>query len=330
MADDFKYDVFLSHSSKDMEVVRPIAERLRKDGLRVWFDDWEICKDDPIPSTIEEGLEHSRVLVLCMSADAFGSEWARLEAGTFRFRDPLNKERRFIPLRLDKAPIKGSLAQFLFIDWLGSHQQEYPQLLAACRSQTQQLAAEEQVVRKRIEKGIFQLDYKAEISAYAFGSDGKRALSGAQDNTVRLWDVENGRCLRTLTGHVHHVSSVAWSGDQRLALSRASNDRLVRLWNLGTGRCLRTLQGHTSGVRSVVWSTDQRWALSGSWDKTIRLWNVETGRCLQVFLGHTSYVRSVGWSSDKTRILSGSHDNTVRLWDVEDGRCLRVLEGHGV
>jgi hypothetical protein len=47
-----------------------------------------------------------------MSANAFGSDWAQLEAGTFRFRDPLNKERRFIPLRLDDAPIKGSLAQF--------------------------------------------------------------------------------------------------------------------------------------------------------------------------------------------------------------------------
>lgn len=33
-------------------------------------------------------------------------------------RDPLNKERRFIPLRLDDAPIKGSLAQFLYINWL--------------------------------------------------------------------------------------------------------------------------------------------------------------------------------------------------------------------
>ena len=54
----------------------------------------------------EAGLEHSRVLVLCMSAHAFGSDWAQLEARTFRFRDPLNQERRFIPLRLHDAPIK--------------------------------------------------------------------------------------------------------------------------------------------------------------------------------------------------------------------------------
>ena len=39
-----------------------------------------------------------------MSAHAFGSDRAQLEAGTSRFRDPLNQERRFIPLRLDDAP----------------------------------------------------------------------------------------------------------------------------------------------------------------------------------------------------------------------------------
>jgi hypothetical protein len=32
---------FLSHSAKDKAVVRPLAERLRADGLKVWFDEWE-------------------------------------------------------------------------------------------------------------------------------------------------------------------------------------------------------------------------------------------------------------------------------------------------
>src|SRR5258705_9875916 len=118
MSEQFSFDVFISHSTKDKQVVRAIAERLRADGLRVWFDDWQLRVGDSIPAKIEEGLEHSRVLLLYMSANAFGSDWAQLESGTFRFRDPLNKERRFIPLRLDDAPIKGSKAQFLYIEWL--------------------------------------------------------------------------------------------------------------------------------------------------------------------------------------------------------------------
>ena len=101
----FKYDVFLSHSAKDKAVVRPIAERLKKDGLKVLFDEWEIRPGDSIPAKIEEGLAYSRVLVLFMSANAFGSGWAQLETGTFRFRDPLNKDRLFVSLRLNDCEI---------------------------------------------------------------------------------------------------------------------------------------------------------------------------------------------------------------------------------
>ena len=110
---DFQYDVFLSHSSKDKAVVRPLAERLRADG----------------PSKF--GARNSAFARprLCMSAQAFGSNWAQLEAGTFRFRDPLNRERRFIPLRLDDAPIKGFLAQFLYSNWPSAdREQEYAKL----------------------------------------------------------------------------------------------------------------------------------------------------------------------------------------------------------
>ena len=112
MSDGFDYDVFLSHSAQDKAVVRPLAERLRADGVKVWFDEWVLKPGDCIErnqsktAKIEEGLERSRVLVLCMSAHAFGSDWAQLESGTFRFRAPLNKERRFLPRRLDDASIR--------------------------------------------------------------------------------------------------------------------------------------------------------------------------------------------------------------------------------
>ena len=80
MSASFKYDVFLSHSEADKGVVREVATRLKADGVRVWLDEWEIGPGDNIPHKIEEGLEHSRVLVLFMSSSAFGSDWAKLES----------------------------------------------------------------------------------------------------------------------------------------------------------------------------------------------------------------------------------------------------------
>ena len=159
MRSNFEHDVFLSYSAKDKAVVRALAERLRTDGIKVWFDEWMLRPGDSIPAKIEEGLEHSRVLVLGMSAHAFGSDWAQLESGTFRFRDPLNKQRRFLPLRLDDAPIRGSLAQFLYIDWRSSESRErgYDKLLQACRSLSAEPTAVTLVKREDVRPGSEQV-----------------------------------------------------------------------------------------------------------------------------------------------------------------------------
>jgi len=65
---------------------------------------------------VEQGLEQSRTLVLCMSANAFASDWVKLERHTALFRDPTNAQRRFVPLRLDDTEIKDRLKQFAYVD----------------------------------------------------------------------------------------------------------------------------------------------------------------------------------------------------------------------
>ena len=112
MANEFEYDVFLSHASADKPAVWELAERLKRDGLRVWLDEWVIQPGDSIPLAIEQGLESSRTLVLVMSQAAFDSEWVTLERHTALFRDPTNRQRRFVPLRLDDCEIKGWHRQF--------------------------------------------------------------------------------------------------------------------------------------------------------------------------------------------------------------------------
>ena len=54
--------------------MRPLAERLQADGVKVWFDEWEIQPGDSIPAKIEEGPQRTRVLALSMSANAFGPD----------------------------------------------------------------------------------------------------------------------------------------------------------------------------------------------------------------------------------------------------------------
>jgi len=142
----FTCDVFLSHSTKDKAVVHQLAQKLKSDGFRVWLDAGKIRAGDNLPAKIEEGLERSYVLVLCMTRDAFGSDWATLESQTFRFRDPLNKERRFIPLRLDDAKPKVRS----YVEWCHAGvEAEYMRLLQAGRPNGLLATRNLRTVRKR-------------------------------------------------------------------------------------------------------------------------------------------------------------------------------------
>ena len=139
--------------------------------------------------------------------------------------------------------------------------------------------------------------------------------------------------IRTLTGHMERVWSVALSPDGRLALSGGGEiadgaDFALRLWDLATGRVLRTFTGHTDKVISVAFAPDGRTALSGSDDTTLKLWDVATGRALRTFTGHMNSGAKVAFASDGRTALSDGDGKTLKLWDVATGRALRTFIGH--
>src|SRR5262245_59320243 len=101
----WRWDVFLSHATADKITVRTIAEKLRDHGLIVWLDEDAIKAGDHIYGKIEEGIQHSRVLVFVASAASMQSEWASVERQAALFRDPSNKNRRFITVKLDNTPL---------------------------------------------------------------------------------------------------------------------------------------------------------------------------------------------------------------------------------
>jgi len=135
------------------------------------------------------------------------------------------------------------------------------------------------VARERLSQSkrllrTFEGDTSHRVNSVHLSLDGRYALlGGSYYDTLKLWEVETGRCLQSLEGHTDNVWSVYLSPDSRYALS-GSDDKTLKLWDLATGRCLRTFEGHTGRVNSVCLSSDGMYALSGSWDSTLKLWQV--------------------------------------------------------
>ena len=66
-----------------------------------------------------------------------------------------------------------------------------------------------------------------------------KVLSGSEDRTIRVWDVETGAHDATLAGHTSMVCGLAVHGDR---LFSASRDGTIRVWALGTWAALRTVE----------------------------------------------------------------------------------------
>ncbi|MDJ0661112.1 MAG: AAA family ATPase [Crocosphaera sp.] len=79
------------------------------------------------------------------------------------------------------------------------------------------------------------------VFSVAFSSDGKQIVSGSEDNTVAVWDVEKQQKLHTLKGHIDRIRSVAFiNSDQTIA--SAGEDQKMILWNRETGEPIKSLR----------------------------------------------------------------------------------------
>ena len=151
------------------------------------------------------------------------------------------------------------------------------------------------------------------VKSVAFSLDGVHLVSGSEDSTLRLWNVQTQSPIGfPMSGHTSRITSLAFSSDGT-CLASGSWDNTLRLWDVQTQSPIGLVMcGHTDKVTSIAFSPDGKCLLSGSEDNTLRLWNTRTQSCIGATMSeHTDKVTSVAFSPDGTRY---SQEAMIRLF----------------
>ncbi|OQS03225.1 hypothetical protein THRCLA_04480 [Thraustotheca clavata] len=192
------------------------------------------------------------------------------------------------------------------------------------------------------------------VDAVAIDAQGQHALSGAWDNTVRLWALNaepeekqvkkqktSGGGLASLVqqeaklvlaGHTSNVVGVTFDPSSSNIAYSASMDRSIKIWDLALETCKQTMTGSSSISDLSV--SKSGLVLSAHPDTCIRLWDpraANTGTALvqKTFQSHKLWVSAVEWSTEtEHQFVSSSYDGTVKMWDARSSIPLFTLEAH--
>jgi mitochondrial division protein 1 len=157
------------------------------------------------------------------------------------------------------------------------------------------------------------------VTAMDFDAPFGTMVSAAMDDSVRVWDLNAGRCIGILEGHTASVRTLQVEDN---ILATGSMDATVRLWDLSKAH----YDPHGSHFgKDGGEDEDDGMAFENPEDQPVDPPADSMKDCeLFSLQAHVDEITALHFRGDV--LVSGSADKTLRQWDLEKGRCVQTLD----
>ncbi|KAG2446035.1 hypothetical protein HXX76_000637 [Chlamydomonas incerta] len=171
------------------------------------------------------------------------------------------------------------------------------------------------------------------VAALGFNAAGSMLATAGMDGLCKLWNVADGRLLRSLEGSGGALQWLTWHprGDVVVA---GTEDCMLYMWSAASGAVMQVFSGHGGVVSAGCFTPDGKSVVSvgGEDDASLRVWNPKTGECSLTIQGHpfhTSGINCVGLHKDgHGAAITGDEDGIVCISNIATGRVAGRLTGH--
>ncbi|KMP05983.1 meiosis-specific APC/C activator protein AMA1 [Coccidioides immitis RMSCC 2394] len=164
------------------------------------------------------------------------------------------------------------------------------------------------------------------VTSVSWIQRGTHLAIGTGRGFVQIWDAENCRRLRTMTGHTLRVGALAWNDH---ILTSGSRDRIIYHRDVRSpDQYLRRLTGHKQEICGLKWNTEDGQLASGGNDNKLLVWDKLSETPLYRFSDHTAAVKAIAWSPHQHSLLAsggGTADRTIKFWNTATGSFIKEV-----
>jgi division protein 1 len=156
------------------------------------------------------------------------------------------------------------------------------------------------------------------ITALDFDVPFGTMVTSALDDTVKVWDMNAGRCIGLLEGHTASVRALQVEDN---IVATGSMDATIRLWDLSKAH----YEPQDNRVNKGGDEDEDPLAFGNPEDEEFDPPAGSMTDCpLFILEAHVDEVTALHFRGDT--LISGSADKTLRQWDLEKGRCVQTLD----